>query len=47
MDVYDVPYIYRDSCVDDYMNYLICKRSNPVLKENDLIYKIPVVNSLC
>lgn len=26
LDVYNVAYIYRDYCVDDYMTYLICAR---------------------
>lgn len=26
MNIYDIPYSYRDFCVDSYMNFLICMR---------------------
>jgi hypothetical protein len=41
IESYDVPYIYRDFCTDDYMSYLICARQTPRIFENGLIYKLP------
>ncbi|EAS01641.1 hypothetical protein TTHERM_00933300 (macronuclear) [Tetrahymena thermophila SB210] len=46
MNIYDVPYSYRDFCVDQYMTYLICVRQNPSIIENGLVYKIPFANSI-
>ncbi|KRX04376.1 hypothetical protein PPERSA_05637 [Pseudocohnilembus persalinus] len=45
LNIYNVPYIYRDYCTDDYMNYLICARQSSKALENNLVYSLPFSNS--
>lgn len=41
---YDIPYAYRDLCVDDYVIYQKCLRLNPQFLENSIAYRIPLLN---
>lgn len=47
IESYDIPYLYQDFCVDDYVAYLRCMRVNPRALENGVFYKIPFLNSFC
>ncbi len=44
IESYDVPYIYKDFCLDDFMLYLQCMRHNPRIIENGFIFKLPFSN---
>lgn len=42
---FNVPYIYKDSCVDEYVKYVRCTRLYPRILENSFVYMMPFSNS--
>lgn len=47
IDSFDIPYVYQDFCVDDYVIYLRCMRLSPKVLENGLAYAVPGLNRFC
>lgn len=43
---YGVPYVFNDSCVDEYMDYIKCQKSHMGIIENKVIYKLPFSSSM-
>src|SRR5580704_7264494 len=41
----DVPYLYQDFCINDYISYLKCVRENPRIIENGIMYAFPFSNT--
>lgn len=42
---YDVPYMYQDFCVNEYVAFTKCTRENPKIFENGLVYSLPFSSS--
>ena len=46
LENYDIPYVFRDLCVDDYVIYQKCLRENPRVLETSIVYRTPLLNRL-
>ena len=42
IEALDMPYKYRDSCQDDYAEYLTCKRVSNNITESEMLYSFPL-----
>lgn len=40
----DIPCYYQDSCINEYAEFILCVRKNPVFNENALIQSLPFAN---
>jgi len=45
IESYDVPYMYQDFCVNEYVSFTKCARENPKIIENGLVYALPFSTS--
>ena len=45
IESYDIPYMYQDFCLNEYITYVKCFRENPKLTENGVMYSLPFSNT--